>query len=247
MKNHWSEKVALITGGASGIGRAIARALAAEGCRVVATGLTLKEVETFQADCQAANNNARITAQTLDVADDRAVGETVGQFDRLDILINCAGMILREGREHDPAQFARVVDVNLCGVMRTSAACRTRLAEQQGCVVNIASMLSFFGSGAAPAYSASKGGVAQLTKSLAIAWAGQGVRVNAIAPGWIQTPLTQPLVDDAAASRRLLDRTPLGRWGRPEDVSGAALFLCSPAAEFVTGVILPVDGGFSIA
>jgi NAD(P)-dependent dehydrogenase (short-subunit alcohol dehydrogenase family) len=114
-------------------------------------------------------------------------------------------------------------------------------------VINIASMLSFFGSGQVPAYSASKGGVAQLTKSLAIAWAVHGVRVNAIAPGWIETPLTAPLVADATRRDAITSRTPLGRWGTPQDVAGAALFLASPAAAFITGVVLPVDGGYSIA
>src|SRR5690349_18173402 len=131
--------------------------------------------------------------------------------------------------------------------MRVCAAARPLLAASRGAIVNTASMLSFFGSGYAPAYSASKGGVAQLTKSLAIAWAPQGVRVNAIAPGWIETPLTAPLIADAAKRDAITARTPLGRWGRPADVTGAALFLASPAAAFITGVILPVDGGYSIA
>jgi NAD(P)-dependent dehydrogenase (short-subunit alcohol dehydrogenase family) len=110
--------------------------------------------------------------------------------------------------------------------------------------VNIASILSFFGAGLAPAYSASKGAIAQLTKSLAIAWAADNIRVNAVAPGWITTPLTQVLQDDPARTAAILARTPLNRWGRPEDVVGAVLFLCSPAAAFITGVVLPVDGGY---
>jgi 2-dehydro-3-deoxy-D-gluconate 5-dehydrogenase len=130
--------------------------------------------------------------------------------------------------------------------MRLCSAARELLFASRGCVINIASMLSFFGSGQAPAYSASKGGVVQLTKSLAIAWAPHGVRVNAIAPGWIETALTAPLVSDPAKRDAITARTPLGRWGQPADVAGAALFLASPAAAFITGVILPVDGGYSI-
>ena len=107
-------------------------------------------------------------------------------------------------------------------------------------------MLSFIGSGYVPAYSASKGGVVQLTKSLAIAWAADGIRVNAIAPGWIETEFTKSLRDDPSRSRAIVDRTPLGRWGKPADLSGAALFLCSSAAAFITGVVLSVDGGYSV-
>jgi NAD(P)-dependent dehydrogenase (short-subunit alcohol dehydrogenase family) len=137
--------------------------------------------------------------------------------------------------------------LNLVGVMRLCTACRPLLARQGGSIVNIASMLSFFGGGLVPAYSASKGGIAQLTKSLAIAWAAEGIRVNAIAPGWIATPLTQGLQDDPARSQAILDRTPMKRWGTPADLAGSVIFLCSPAAAFVTGVILPVDGGYLIS
>ena len=164
---------------------------------------------------------------------------------RIHVLINCAGMIRRH-EEHDPAVFAQVLDVNLNGTMRTCAAARPKLAATQGCIINTASMLSFFGGGLVPGYSASKGGVAQLTKSLAIAYAADGIRVNAVAPGWVATPLTQALQDDPARSAPILARTPLGRWGTPEDITGPVLFLASPAARFVTGVVLPVDGGYLI-
>ena len=122
--------------------------------------------------------------------------------------------------------------------------CFPLLAKRQGCVLNIASMLSYFGSGYAPGYSCSKGGIVQLTRSLAIAWASQQVRVNALAPGWIETELTKPLHENPERHQQILQRTPLGRWGKPQDVASAAVFLCSSGAQFITGTVLPVDGGY---
>jgi NAD(P)-dependent dehydrogenase (short-subunit alcohol dehydrogenase family) len=231
----------LVTGGTGGIGGAIAIAFADAGSQVIATGSSLEEIERF--DAQGRNIDRRV----LDVTSAEQIGELVGRLSRLEILVNAAGIILRNGREHDPADFARVLDVNLTGTMRMCAACHPLLAKAGGAVLNLASMLSFFGSGYVPGYSASKGGIVQLTKSLAIAWAKDNIRVNALAPGWIETPLTQALRDNPERSQDILSRTPLGRWGRPEDVAGAAVFLCSPASAFITGVTLPVDGGYSIA
>ena len=229
----------LITGGTSGIGAGIAAAFAAQGDQVTVTGATAAEVD-------AATGRAGITAHVLDVRDGAAVQALVAALGPLDVVVNCAGVI-RRGAEHDPVAFADTVDINLTGTMRVCAAARPALAARRGCIVNTASMLSFFGGGLVPGYSASKGGVAQLTKSLAIAYAADGIRVNAVAPGWIATPLTQALQDDAARSGQILARTPLGRWGTPADVAGPVLFLASAAAQFVTGVVLPVDGGYLIS
>jgi NAD(P)-dependent dehydrogenase (short-subunit alcohol dehydrogenase family) len=231
----------LVTGGSSGIGEGIARAFAAAGDAVVVTGATRAELDALRDRGLPAQMQARL----LDVRDGAAVRACVESFDTLDVVVNCAGVI-RRGAEHDPAVFAEVLDINLNGSMRVCSAARPLLAARRGCIVNTASMLSFFGGPLQPGYSASKGGVAQLTKSLAIAYAAEGIRVNAVAPGWIATPLTQPLRDDAARSAQILARTPMGRWGTPEDVAGPVLFLCSDAARFVTGVILPVDGGYLV-
>ena len=231
----------LISGGTSGIGAGIAHAFLQAGAQVTLTGATAPELDRARSDPLLAG----ATVQLLDVRQADQVQACVAQFQQLDVLVNCAGVI-RRGQEHDPEVFAQVIDINLQGTMRLCTAARALLARSGGCIVNTASMLSFFGGGLVPAYSASKGAVAQLTKSLAIAYAPDGVRVNAIAPGWIATPLTQALQEDAARSAVILGRTPMAHWGTPADVAGPVLFLASPAAAFVTGVILPVDGGYLI-
>ncbi|MGF6374847.1 NAD(P)-dependent dehydrogenase (short-subunit alcohol dehydrogenase family) [Paraburkholderia sp. RAU6.4a] len=232
-------KTALVTGGLSGIGAAIANTLAQLGAHTVAAGLPLPEgtPDTL---------NREIARVTLDVRSGNAVTAAVNAFERLDIVVNCAGVISR-GEEHRLDVFERVMDINLNGTMRVCAAARDSLKASAGCIVNTASMLSFFGGGLVPAYSASKGAVAQLTKSLAIAYAADGIRVNAVAPGWIATPLTQALQDDDGRSLAILERTPLRRWGTPQEVAQVAVFLCSPAASFMTGAIVPVDGGYLVA
>ena len=229
-------RTALVTGGAQGIGAGIAAELARLGATVTAADLGPGD--------GSLPTNVRL--HTTDVTSDASVATLLDSLPALDIVVNCAG-IIRRGAEHDIAVFQQVLAVNLEGTMRVCSAARTRLAATRGCIVNTASMLSFFGGGLVPGYAASKGGVAQLTKSLAIAYAADGIRVNAVAPGWIATPLTQALQDDTGRSQAILARTPLGRWGTPQDVAQAVAFLCAPAAAFITGVVLPVDGGYLVA
>ena len=239
--SHRNKRKVLVTGGSSGIGAAIAQVFASNGDLVVATGATKEEVER----AQVPSESTAISFQELDVRDGSAVQACIDEIDSLDVLVNCAGVI-RRNAEHEPEVFADVIDINLNGSMRVCNAAREKLKQRKGCIINTASMLSFFGGGLVPGYSASKGGIAQLTKSLAIAYAPDGIRVNAVAPGWIATQLTQALQEDRTRSEAILSRTPLGRWGEPADVAGPVLFLASDAARFVTGVVLPVDGGYLI-
>jgi NAD(P)-dependent dehydrogenase (short-subunit alcohol dehydrogenase family) len=233
----------LVTGGTSGIGAGIAQAFLAQGASVLATGASESEVDAASSAAELAGIDFRI----LDVRDASAIAGCIAALQGLDVLVNCAGIVRRGGIEHDPVEFADVVDINLNGTMRMCSAARTLLKARAGCIINTASMLSFFGGSLVPGYAASKGGVMQLTKSLAIAYAEDGIRVNAIAPGWIATPLTAALQQDPARSDDILRRTPMGRWGTPADVADPVLFLASQAARFVTGVVLPVDGGYLIS
>lgn len=226
----------IVIGGSTGIGRAIASAFADQGNIVNVTGI--EPVDDMHLGFPA-------TGHQLDVRDEQAVSAFFADFARIDVLVNCAGVIRRGGAEFSPQGFAEVIDINLNGTQRCCQAAYPALKEARGCIINTASMLSFFGSGFVPAYSASKGGVAQLTRSLAIAWAADDIRVNALAPGWIATDLTAALNQDPERSAELVERTPMGRWGTPEDLAGPALFLASPGARFVTGTILPVDGGYA--
>jgi len=187
------------------------------GWRVIAASNSQNEIDVFEA-------SANMDVRFLDVTDDASVQALFTGLDKLDALVNCAG-ILHRGAEYDLAVFQQVIDVNLTGTMRCCLAAEPLLAKSQGTIVNTASMLSTFGGPLVPAYSASKGGVAQLTKALAGKWAENGIRVNAIAPGWIETEMTQGLRESAERAEAILSRTPLKRWGKVEEVGNIVKWL----------------------
>jgi NAD(P)-dependent dehydrogenase (short-subunit alcohol dehydrogenase family) len=236
----FSGRTALVTGGVSGIGAAASIAFRHAGADVIACGLTDEELAAAQASAQFRG----IEIARLDVTDGAAVAKLVGGLSKLDFVVNSAGLI-RRAAEHDPAVFAEVIDVNLTGGMRVAAAARPLLKQSQGAIVFVASVMSFFGGPVQPAYSASKGAVRNLTMSLGAAYAPDGIRVNAVAPGWVVTNLSRGARENPERNAQIMARIPAGRWADPSDIADPILFLCSDAARYMNGTVMLVDGGYT--
>jgi len=243
-----ASRTALVTGCRRGIGRAAAVALAAAGADVVGVSATLEPGSEVGAEVEALGRDFR--AYRCDFADRGAVYELVAAVRRdvgaVDILVNNAGTIARApAAEHPDEMWDRVLEVNLSSQFILSRELgKDMLARGRGKIVFVASMLSFQGGVTVPGYTASKSAVAGQTKALANEWAGAGVNVNAVAPGYVATDNTQALQDDPVRREQITTRIPAGRWAEPEDIAGAIVFLSSPAADYVHGIVLPVDGGW---
>jgi 2-dehydro-3-deoxy-D-gluconate 5-dehydrogenase len=240
-------KVALVTGASTGLGAAIATALAEAGANVACHGNT-HAPDTTCADVTSRGREALALLGDLSERQtpQRLIEETIDHYGRLDILVNNAGLIRRApATDYSEEDWATVIEVNLSSVFRMAQLAGRHIIERGGGkIVNIASLLSFQGGISVSAYAASKGGVAQLTKALANEWAAKNINVNAIAPGYMRTDNTKALQQDETRNRQILERIPAGRWGEPGDISGAAVFLCSAASDYINGHVLLIDGGW---
>lgn len=232
-----SKRKAIVTGGGTGLGQAAVRQLLDDGFEVLALGMDIEERIEHPAHA----------FREFDVTDASAIARLAEETAGLDAMINAAGIILHEGREFGGDGFSQVMEVNLRGTQEMCFAFARPLKARKGAVVNFASMWSMFGSGRNPAYSASKGAVESLTRALAVAWGGDGIRVNAVAPGWVRTRMSVNAMTTPERAGPILSRIPAGRWGEPAEVAAAIGFLVSPAAGYINGVTLPIDGGYSIA
>ena len=244
-------RVALITGGNGGIGLGIAKGLAAAGASIAIAGRDTEKSIAALAEVKAIGGLAM--AIEADVADEASVGQmtdmAVKEFGRIDILVANAGINIRKPPEdYSLAEWQAIIDTNLTGTFLCAKAVLPAFRTAGGGkIITVGSMSSIFGGGIIGPYAVSKGGVVQLTKSLAVSWAQHNVQVNAILPGFIDTPLTRGGRQSAPAMfAKVVDRTPAGRWGQPEDLAGLAVFLASRASDFITGTAIPVDGGYSV-
>lgn len=244
-------RIALVTGGNGGIGLGMARGLAEAGAAIAIAGRNQAKSEAAAAEL--GKLGVKTAVLTADVTDEaqcrRMVEDAVSQLGRLDILVNNAGINIRKApQEYALAEWRQVIDANLTATfVCAQAAYPVMTAAGSGKIINIGSMLSIFGAAFAPAYGASKGGVVQLTKALATAWAKDNIQVNAVLPGWVDTDLTRAAREQVRGlNSMVLMRTPVGRWGEPADLAGIAVFLASRASDFITGAAIPVDGGYSV-
>jgi NAD(P)-dependent dehydrogenase (short-subunit alcohol dehydrogenase family) len=233
----------LVTGGTSGIGYAVASAFTDAGAHVMVTG-TRPAASAYDVDC------SRFAYRSLDVRDGEAIARLAGELRVCDVLVNNAGAnFARQPSEWDPAVFEDSVRLNLTGAFRMAVACRGLLAQSAldggASVLNVASMSAFFAVPVVPAYGAAKAGIVQMTKNLAVAWAADRIRVNAVAPGLVATRMTAGMKGVAAVEQPALDRTAMKRWGTPEEIAPTFLYLASGAARFVTGATVCVDGGYT--
>jgi 2-deoxy-D-gluconate 3-dehydrogenase len=246
-------KVAIVTGGNGGIGKGIVRGFAAMGADIVIAARNAQKTADAKREIEE-EFGVRVLGLKVDVADEEQikgmVDQTLEKFGRIDILVNNAGINIRKmPQDYQISEWDKVLNVNLRSVFICCQAVYPAMKKTGGGkIINIGSMTSIFGGAKLAPYGTSKGGVVQMMRSLAAAWAPDNIQVNAILPGWIDTDLTrQARKDLAGLDENVKSRTPVGRWGEPRDLAGAAVFLASPASDFVTGVALPVDGGFSIA
>ena len=240
-------KVAIVTGGNGGIGLGMARGLAEAGAAIAVVGRN--EAKSAEAVAELAQGGAKAIAVAADVTDKEAVGRVAGELGRIDILVNNAGINIRKPPHAlDIAEWNSVIQTNLTSAFLCSQAVYPAMkAAGGGKIINIGSMMSIFGASFAPAYAASKGGIVQFTRSCACAWAADNIQANAVLPGWIDTDLTKRARKEIDGLHdRVLARTPAARWGAIDDFAGIAVFLASPASDFVTGSAIPVDGGYSI-
>ncbi len=241
-------KIAVVTGGTSGIGRALSLGLAEAGADVVATARRKQQVDDAAAEIEALGRRTlRLASDVCDRSTlEQVLGAALERFGKVDILINCAGRIKRTPTLTMPEEeWTAILDTNLTGTLRACQVFGRHMLERgYGRIVNIASLNSFVALNEVAAYAASKAGVASLTRSLAVEWSKRGVTVNAIAPGVFRTELNADLLDSTPRGQELLMRTPMGRFGKTEELIGAAIYLASDAASFVTGQTLVVDGGF---
>ena len=242
-------KVALVTGASRGLGAAMAAALGAAGAALALHSNENPATATAERICKESGQRTELF--TADLADraaaDTLVANTIAAFGRIDILVNNAGIIRRRAAaQHSDDDWDAVIEVNLSNAFRLCRAMGKHLIEtgRPGKIINVASLLSFQGGITVPGYAAAKGGIVQLTKALANEWAAQGINVNAIAPGYMQTDNTKALREDPQRNKQITERIPAGRWGTPEDVAGAAVFLASKASDYVHGHVLVVDGGW---